>query len=165
MPQRRTPEAPRRARWVPLLLLALAFGVAQERELGYGAQPRATEGWYTEEQAARGEEAYERHCARCHGVELEGIDAYAPPLAGEAFRQRWQGDGLDTLFHYTRSMMPLDAPSTLPDDVYVDVLAHVLAANGLPAGSRQLRPETGQLGKLRFPAEPAGSASEDAAND
>lgn len=159
--RRRRPVS-RRLAPLGLALLLLASAGAQEQELGYGAQPRATEGWFTLEQAERGGEAYERHCAGCHGVELEGVVGFSPPLAGSDFLQRWHGDDVATLFHYVRSLMPLDAPSTLSDDTYVDIVAYLLHENELPAGEHELRFESGQLGRLVLPPpDESGGAADD----
>lgn len=140
--------------WAVAVALAVATccaGLAQEEGTGYGHQRRALEGWYTAEQAERGAEAYAAHCARCHGVELGGVVGVSPPLAGPVFLQRWSGDDVRMLFHYVRATMPLDAPSTLSDDTYADILAHVLHRNDLPVGSAELRPDAAQLGRMVFP--------------
>jgi len=45
---------------------------------------------FTREQAKRGELAYERDCARCHGENLAGGEA-SPALVGADFLSHWNG--------------------------------------------------------------------------
>lgn len=118
---------------------------------GYGGRVVSHEGWYTEEQADRGEEEYARHCARCHLVGLDGVIGFSPSLVGPEFLARWEGSSLHRLFHWVRTMMPLDDPASLHDETYLDILAHVLRANGLPAGEVELRPSAGQLSRMALP--------------
>ena len=133
--------------------LALLPATAQRREPGFGVVVTgAKDGWYTAEQAAQGEVLYSEHCARCHGVRLEGVLGLNPPLAGDTFLSRWSYRSLDQLFSYTRGTMPLDAPRTLQDQTYVRIISYVLAVNGFPAGHDPLRPDRHQLGQRYLPA-------------
>ena len=50
--------------------------------------------------------------------------------------------------------MPGNAPGSLDPQVYADVLAFLLEANGLPAGSRDLTPETASRVQLVGPDGP-----------
>ena len=43
-------------------------------------------GVFTEEQAKRGEAAYQRVCASCHGTDLHSTEAEAPDLTEGAFK-------------------------------------------------------------------------------
>lgn len=133
------------------LVLSVAPAAAQEEGPAYGGQPVAADGWYTEEQAERGAEAYARHCARCHHVDLGGAIGVTPPLAGPEFLARWEGASVDRLFHFVRTLMPLDDPSSLHDQIYLDILAHVLRTNGLPPGEAELRPSADQLSRMVLP--------------
>jgi cytochrome c5 len=49
----------------------------------------ASDGIYTEAQAARGGEFYVDHCTSCHGDALVGQTA--SPLTGDEFMSRWSG--------------------------------------------------------------------------
>jgi len=95
------------------------------------------DGVYTAAQASRGEAAYARSCSGCH----EGQDADGPLLIGKLFLDRWREDSLGSLFTFARTTMPGNAPGSLDPQVYADVLAFLLEANGLPAGARELTPE------------------------
>src|SRR5262245_57311819 len=44
---------------------------------------------FTEQQAERGREIYERVCAFCHRTDLSGNEDGAPALRGAAFLKRW----------------------------------------------------------------------------
>lgn len=103
-------------------------------------QPYRTvqDGVYTSAQADRGVAHYETHCQTCHGANLSGANARA--LAGDDFLRFWLGLTLDDLFTRVRSMPP-GAPSSLADDTYLELLAHLLSASGLPAGAEPLRGE------------------------
>ena len=90
------------------------------------------EGWFTGEQAERGEDAYRQHCAECHGEDLQGD----PPLVGDGFLGGYETVG--ALFDYTREQMPQGDEGSLEDDVYADVIAFILAANEFPSGDEEL---------------------------
>jgi len=104
------------------------------------AQAPATvlDGVYTTGQADRGEAAYSMYCRGCH----EGQDADGPELTGRQFLDRWREDTLEPLFMFIRTRMPGNLPGGLDERVYADIMAHILQANGLPAGMAELRPET-----------------------
>src|SRR3954470_220639 len=92
---------------------------------------------YTADQADKGVGLYAEHCASCHGPNLDD-GAYAPPLKGVDFRQKWGVRSLEPLFTYTSTKMPPSRPGTLGDPVYAQLLAYVLQENGAPAGAREL---------------------------
>jgi len=92
------------------------------------------DGVYTAEQAARGQDAYRDDCRACH----EGTDQEGPDLRGPEFVDRWRGDKLSVLFTQIRTNMPGNRPGSLSDSTYIDVLAFLLSANGLPAGPKEL---------------------------
>ena len=48
------------------------------------------------------------------------------------------GTDLKTLFTKIATTMPRNAPASLGDNVYLDIVAHVLKENGFPAGSHEL---------------------------
>jgi mono/diheme cytochrome c family protein len=77
-------------------------------------------------QVAQGEQVYARACASCHGVNLEG--PVGPPL--DVARLTAYGT-VARLYQYTRGTMPIDAPGSLSDQDYYDVLAYLLQRNEL----------------------------------
>jgi S-disulfanyl-L-cysteine oxidoreductase SoxD len=92
---------------------------------------------YTPAQAARGESTYAKTCARCHGASLSGGDE-SPPLAGGAFLGNWNGLPLSDLQDRIQKTMPSDSVGIYDRKLVTDVMAHLLKANGFPAGVTEL---------------------------
>jgi mono/diheme cytochrome c family protein len=92
---------------------------------------------YTTEQAEDGGEAYAVACVACHASELGG-GPDAPPLTGPVFASRWSGRPIRELIGLVRGHMPHTFPSLLNDRTYLELVAFVLAENGLPAGAAPL---------------------------
>jgi mono/diheme cytochrome c family protein len=97
------------------------------------------DGVYSDAQATRGAAVYDASCAGCHRADLGG--ATGPALKEERFAREFAGKDLRTLFTKTATTMPRGAPGSLGDNVYLDVLAHLLKENGFPAGSQELTAE------------------------
>lgn len=110
--------------------VGLATGLAQ-------VPATVLDGVYTATQAARGEAAYSSSCVGCH----EGLDADGPQLTGRVFLDRWREDTLDALFTFMKTRMPGNLPGGLDERAYEDIMAYMLQANGLPAGTRELSPD------------------------
>jgi mono/diheme cytochrome c family protein len=114
-------------------IMALSGSAAQN------ATPRSSrDGVYTKQQAERGQRLFTDSCASCHGADLTGSEA-GTPLVGTDFTGKWIGRDMGSLFEYTRARMPKDAPGTLKDDQYADLVAFVLSANYYPAGLQELK--------------------------
>jgi mono/diheme cytochrome c family protein len=94
-------------------------------------------GVYETKQAERGAELYTQACAACHGHDLEGIEQ-ALPLAGGPFAQRWDGSTLKKLLERIEDMPPDDPNKRLSDQQNLDVLAFLLSASRIPAGTSAL---------------------------
>ena len=107
-------------------------------------------GVYTEAQAQRGAEFYEKTCARCHGKALEGADAAA--LTGKEFMTSRDGTTLDKLFKKILDTMPDDDPGTLKAPQVADVTAHILSVNKFPAGEAELPADADQLKQIKIEA-------------
>jgi cytochrome c5 len=112
--------------------------------LGWAAHAAAQEsvktvdnGVYSDVQATRGAAAYDGMCARCHRQDLGGADG--PALREERFARNFAGKDLKTLYTKIATTMPRGAAASLADDVYLDILAHILRENGFPAGSEELK--------------------------
>lgn len=117
--------------------------------------PTASTVWdsvYTASQAARGETAYVKTCARCHQASLGGADQ-SPPLAGSAFLGNWNGQPLSDLQDRIRKTMPPDSVGIYERPLVTDVIAYMLKANGFPAGGNELPPETAKLREIVLQAE------------
>jgi len=122
-----------------VLMLSLATAVvARQAQTGGSATARSVwDGVYTEAQASRGRAGYQASCASCHpGDAASGLPE--PRFVGERFWAAWGEDSVGRLHVYLRDTMPNDAPGTLSDQVYVDVTAYLLQANGIPTGPTEL---------------------------
>jgi mono/diheme cytochrome c family protein len=129
------------------LSVAVAASLSAGRPLRPLAAPRSTTVWdsvYSLAQASRGESAYVKACARCHGPSLGGVDQ-SPPLAGSGFLGNWNGLPLSDLQDRIRTTMPPDSIGLYDRPFVTDVIAYVLKANGFPAGAGDLSPETERL--------------------
>ena len=106
----------------------------------------AWDGVFTAAQAERGRLAFQQHCAECHGAGLNGGEAV--PLSGERFNLSWSESTVDRLFRQMSTSMPASEDGslagTLARGTYVDIVALILQANGYPAGSAELTPESAE---------------------
>jgi hypothetical protein len=107
-------------------------------ELRADSKDRKTvlDGVYTASQAERGKAAYAASCASCHRADLTGFSG--PPLKDDLFMDRWREFNVEVVFNLIRNTMPANSPGTLSEDKYLDILAYILQANNLPAGSKNL---------------------------
>jgi len=110
-------------------------------------------GVYTTAQATRGTDAYQRVCSECHGDDLEGREK-SPALAGGSFAQRWDGATLKKLFERLQEMPPGDPGKRLQPKEYADILAFLLSANDVPAGSQPLVSEKDALAAIKYTSRP-----------
>ena len=94
----------------------------------------AADGYYTADQAAAGQTAYNSNCSSCHGADLNG--GVGPALAGADIRGTW-GTAAG-LYDFFSVAMPPTAPGKLGADVYTQILAYILSKNGIPAGTKPL---------------------------
>jgi PQQ-dependent dehydrogenase (methanol/ethanol family) len=131
----------------PLLLL----GQRQADCLAQTSDSKPAPG-FSKSQAAAGRTAYDAHCADCHGEKLEGLDI-SPALAGARFDQTWRGKSAANLSFHLRRMPPesVAEPGSLSDETYADILAYVLASNGLSPSDADLPSEMAELAKLVIP--------------
>jgi S-disulfanyl-L-cysteine oxidoreductase SoxD len=84
-------------------------------------------GVFTEEQAARGKQVYEKSCQNCHQP-----DFYVEKLA------KWENKPVGALFQALSTTMPADNVGSLLTSEYLDVLAYVFSITGSPAGKSEL---------------------------
>ena len=123
----------------PLLTLALAgaFGsVPDDKVQAQDAAKTVADGVYTDAQAARGAASYANNCSGCHRLDLGGVTG--PSLKEQRFAKDFAGKDLNALFTKIATTMPRTAPATLGDDVYLDIVAHILKENGFAAGAAEL---------------------------
>ncbi len=122
--------------------------------LGGAAEPVSIwDGVYSQEQAKRGEVAYHGPCGLCHGRRLDGAPddpdmRPSPPLSRAKFTRNWSGRSLASLYAYARATMPQSNPGYMPDQTYVDIIAHMLSMTGAPAGETELTPDPALLATI-----------------
>ena len=120
---------------IAFLLAALTLTLA----VAVRAQPpqrTVADGVYSDAQASRGAAAYESACSGCHRADLGG--GTGPALTQQRFAQVYAGKDLRALFTKIATTMPRGVPASLADDVYLDIVAHVLKENGFRAGAEEL---------------------------
>jgi S-disulfanyl-L-cysteine oxidoreductase SoxD len=120
------------------VLFATQFVLAQDKT--------ADQGVYTSAQAARGTVVFDAHCVSCH---REG--GTAPVLAGERFTKSFADSTLLAVFTTIQTTMPRNAPSSLSEKEYVDVVAYLLKLNGYPDGMTELA--LAGLGDVKVPGQ------------
>ena len=121
-----------------LAVLAAAFIVTCIVNYDASAQGKTTnDAVFTDEQATRGEDAYQQECAQCHLDDLLG-DGIAPALIGAPFSFRWSELSVADMLVAIRTTMPQGAPASLSPQAYVDIVAYMLKVNDYPAGDVEL---------------------------
>jgi cytochrome c len=126
-----------------------AIGIAQ------GQEQSTSSGVFSNEQAKRGETAYNANCVTCHGAELRSTDREIPHLSDKSFKFGWIGKTIAEKFEYVRDKMPPKEEHSLSDQVYLDIVTYILKFNNVPAGDRELKPDLEILKKITVAA-PAG---------
>jgi cytochrome c5 len=109
-----------------LMVLTVPVLLAQDKTVEQGV--------YTTAQAARGAKLFESNCTMCHR-EPGGT---APVLAGERFTKTFSDATLQTVFTTIKTTMPRQAPGSLSDAEYVDLVAHLLKINSYADGMNEL---------------------------
>ena len=137
-------------RWTILILLAPVFAFAATGLYGMQSRKTVLDGVFTDAQAARGAAQFEEHCANCH----VGTCTDGPPLFGPQFLDRWREDTLEYLYTKISKEMPQDAPGSLSEKSYLDILASILHNNRFPAGANDLSSATMKATRLVGPDGP-----------
>ncbi len=116
-----------------LALLAATPAIAAP---GGAALGGAALGPFTATQAATGQTQYNQACAACHGTDLRGLTG--PALIGDAFAARSDGYTLAIVFNNVWEGTPAGAPNSLSRTAYVDIMAYLMARNGISPGPAPL---------------------------
>lgn len=91
-------------------------------------------------QVAHGKTLYAGACAKCHGANLQGVNA--PALRGPAFAPAANAHlTIGGIFGYMATNMPADRPGKLKPEDYADIMAFLLSSNGYGAGKAKLTPD------------------------
>jgi hypothetical protein len=92
---------------------------------------------FTADQVGAGRLDYVQHCMMCHGDKLQGIGD-AQKLVGKDFVDAWGHDTTKDLFSAVRVEMPQNDPASLTDEMYLNLVAFLLHANGAKTGTAPL---------------------------
>ncbi len=138
-----------RARIVPGWPLALAVAVwtTAFAASGSDAQDASTArstlgGVYTVDQADRGRKTFEATClGGCHDRSTH---------SGIGFAVKWRGRLLSDLYVLIRDSMPDDNQGSLSAGEAIDIVAHVLRLNAMPAGEAELPTDVTVLKQIRI---------------
>jgi cytochrome c len=116
------------------------------------------DGIYSDTQARRGEQIYQRSCGYCHHDDLRGgfFDnglGRAPALAGarafdSSFVERWKDATLADLVATVAATMPQQAPASLSAQAYVDVVCYLLSKNNVRSGPTDLPTDVDALQQI-----------------
>jgi mono/diheme cytochrome c family protein len=130
--------------------MAVAAAIATMNSLGADSGRTINDHVLSVSQAQRGQQAFRQNCAiGCHMTDMTGSER-APSLAGDSFMLRWNGQTLGDLFQRIQQTMPQTAPHSLSDQTYIDIVAYILSANGLPTGSSDLKSDLDSLKAIKF---------------
>src|SRR4051794_25818645 len=97
---------------------------------------------FTAAQAKAGRSAYQANCASCHMPDLAGRNE-APQLAGPNFMLAWRARTAGALDAYIQETMPPGNRGGLGQEMYVNLTAFLLEANGGRAGEQALTVNSG----------------------
>lgn len=119
--------------------------------------------YFTETQATRGKTVFDAHCSACHGMDAK-VQRSPMVLAGDAFLRRWHS--VNDLYGKISETMPADKVLSLSQRQTLDVVAYLLEANGLKAGSKELGPDRSAMhGMALASSAPVSSYSQSAVSD
>lgn len=130
---------------VVFLLACAALVAAQE-------STSIWDGVYTEPQAKRGADLFDRECAQCHGPAGAG-GSMAPALVGPAFTANYDGQTVGDLFDRNRATMPVGKEGKLSAQQVADITAFMLQVNNFPAGASELVAQSMALKAITFTAQ------------
>jgi S-disulfanyl-L-cysteine oxidoreductase SoxD len=136
---------------VTLAIIGLAAGACISTLRAQSDTRSVWDGVFTEDQAKRGQPAYNENCSSCHGDTLSGGEM-APALAGGDFLSNWNGLTVGDLYDRIRTTMPLNKPGKLTREMNADILAYIMRANQFPAGQTELAHQSEVLKQIRFEA-------------
>ena len=107
-------------------------------------------GVFTLEQAQSGHALYNRNCAACHGIDLEG-SGDAPPLAGGTFMLKWGPKMSSELFGLILQTMPVWQKYSCDIAVILHQSTKALAATHSSPGLLLPEPPSGEQKNVTLP--------------
>ncbi|MDP6414244.1 MAG: PQQ-binding-like beta-propeller repeat protein [Gammaproteobacteria bacterium] len=92
---------------------------------------------YSSAQSDAGSVLYQQNCATCHLADLQGAFE-APALNDANFQNNWTNRNTAELIDLLQRTMPPQAPGSLSESDYVQLVAFLLNANEIPPSSNPL---------------------------
>ena len=90
-------------------------------------------------QATAGADDYAAWCAACHGAQMRG-SALGPVLSGAGFMGRYGQQTPFDFFNYLKGSMPPGGNSGISDEVYFNIVAHLMRSMGVSDANPALDP-------------------------
>lgn len=134
------PQSLLRVLGIAALAVAAGGAATPARSEDIAGGKTVADGVYSDAQATRGQAFYEASCTGCHRADLSGAEG--PELRGDHFSKDFAGKDLKSLYGKIVTTMPGTAPASLSNNVYLDIVAHLLRENGFPAGPNELTSES-----------------------
>ena len=133
----------RRMSWhVRLMISAAVACAAMTVTAVVNAQGRTVwNGVYTDAQAERARATFDSICTRCHTLEPGG-STRGGAVSGDKFWTAFTQKNVGDLLDYVSKNMPNGNGGSLPPSTYNDLVALILKANGFPAGTAEVTPES-----------------------
>lgn len=110
-----------------------------DRRPAAAAAPAPSTSAVPAQQAQRGENAFLASCTVCHS---------SGEFNDTAFQTRWQNRTARDLFDLMSATMPEDAPNSLPQERYVEIVAYLLTLNGFQTSATGNAWNVGALGDV-----------------
>lgn len=138
-------------RFLAAITLTLAIAMAGYPHFSRPAKAAAPAS-YSKDQADSGKALYTQNCSKCHLENLKGncpaedvtstgyvcsATGSAPPLVGASFLKRWYS--VADLYGRVKWTMPLNKVNSLSVSDNLKIVAYLLQANGVAAGSEELK--------------------------
>ncbi|OAJ53518.1 cytochrome C [Paraburkholderia ginsengiterrae] len=136
------------------MTLAAGHGAEQGRIIKVDASTAADAPGFDSAQVAHGKTLYSGACAKCHGPNLQGLNA--PALRGPAFAPAANAKlTIGGVYGYMTNNMPADRPGKMKPQEYADIMAFLLYSNGYSAGSTKLTDDNAKASKTPLNAGPS----------
>ncbi len=127
-------------------------------DLSLTGDPKRGEAFFTEAQAERGRQAFNRNCAACHSTadskltqEQVNASPFPPSLASPYLGRVYHGKMIyPTVYHLYIKLqtMPAFGNESISQNTRADIIAHILDRNGFPAGKTELKPDVDLMSQM-----------------
>ncbi len=112
------------------------------------------DGVYSTAQAEAGKALYAEQCVSCHGAMTSTTPDMAPLLNDWVFQEKWKTRSVGEFFERIQRTMPQNKEGSLSPQRTAEIVAYILNANQMPAGTSALPTELDALNQIRLDAVP-----------